>query len=1027
MIPRCLLIAILCALAVVHPCAAQEPKGLVLEDFEDVSDWTNLEPKAPEAKVGHAAVWRNMTERPGVAREDIPHDWSAYDALSLWVYNARKLDQTAFMMILPSENEKLEGPDYYAFRFDLSRFEGWKHFVLPFAELGAARSPIGWGKIDAVRFTASGWGNTPNPEALVYFDEFKLLKLGKVRGPRMTDEEFFHALNLDYPGLEQVKAAVQQQDWPAAKAAFKKHLQNRKRPVWHFDWRARPKSSGKPEGGSEGWDYYSRSLKIDWEGWKQFTFTKQDFGAVRKPIGWHWITYVEFSATYSNRPRFPETILHFDDFVLKGPAGEYKDGLETVEGWRGLERSADQVHGGEYSGKWRSTLLVGSVRAENFPRDWTGYETFSFWVHSAKATGQVIQLILNSDTATFTRADEVCRHIISGHDFGPDPDWATNIYEGYREWTYGINRFYHWNYLGDAYWQSGDEKYAKEFDWQVKHWVAQQPVPLYSSGNGTYTWRTIECGIRMSTTWPTALYRFLGSENFTPEGVVTMVKSMVEHARHLSEWLSRGGNWVTMECNGLGHVGILFPEFKEAEKWRQTAFERLDRELDAQVYPDGAQKELTTGYHQVALRNFLGLAGIAKLNDVSFPGDYYDKLERMFWYDLWVMMPDGRTPGLNDGGMGNVRGILKEGYDLYERPEFLWAATSGAEGTPPDHTSHAFPWAGQFVMRSAWDGNARYLILDAGPFGLGHQHEDKLSVVSYGYGKVHLVDPGNYRYDSSPWRRYTIDTPAHNTIMIDGQPQRRRGQRGTYVVEKPLPNQWITTDAFDYVRGRYADGYGDKRDKSVTHQREILFVKPDYWLILDTIQGTGKHRVDSLFHFDAQEAEIDPQSLMFRTIDPGVPNSFLLPLDPTGWQVRDAKGQTEPTIQGFIAGQKWRPSWKNPQAEPPEHGKREIPTAVYSAELELPAKFALIHLVYPDDKPPDFRVERLEAGPDAVAFRAQRADGSTDIVMLAEAKREGRTFGGWTTDARAALVRVSATGEAKVLGMIEGSYVQPQP
>ncbi len=50
----------------------------------------------------------------------------------------------------------------------------------------------------------------------------------------------------------------------------------------------------------------------------------------------------------------------------------------------------------------------------------------------------------------------------------------------------------------------------------------------------------------------------------------------------------------------------------------------------------------------------------------------------------------------------------------------------------------------------------RYMLFDAGPFGYGHQHEDALSFVIYAYGKYMLVDPGNYPYDSSEWRKYVL-------------------------------------------------------------------------------------------------------------------------------------------------------------------------------------------------------------------------------------------------------------------------------
>jgi hypothetical protein len=443
------------------------------------------------------------------------------------------------------------------------------------------------------------------------------------------------------------------------------------------------------------------------------------------------------------------------------------------------------------------------------------------------------------------------------------------------------------------------------------------------------------------------------------------------------------GNWLTMESNGLMHTGVLFPEFKEAEAWRKTASERLYAELDKQVYPDGAQIELSTGYHQVSLQNFLGLARTAILNGVPLPADYHQKLRRMFEYNLWVQMPDGRTPALNDGSLYAVRDSLRTAAELYKDPLFQWAASDGNEGAPPNHSSHLFPYAGQMVMRSGWDPEARWLLMDAGPFGYGHQHEDKLSIVVHAYGKQQIADPGNYDYDSSPWRRYTIDTPAHNTVMVDGLAQCRRScDRESYVVERPPEsNVWLSGPKLDYAAGQYDEGYGPERQVRVVHRREVVFVKPDYWLVVDRLQGRGRHRYESLFHFDADEAEVDRSAVAVRTIDPA-PNCLVAAAPQPGLEVKIVKGQTEPTVQGFIAGQRWRASWKQPNAKAPEHGKREVPTAIFSLSAEGPAR--LVYVIYPcrQGQQPQVAVEDLTGAGGPVRVQVTRPDGSRDEIVV---------------------------------------------
>ena len=50
-------------------------------------------------------------------------------------------------------------------------------------------------------------------------------------------------------------------------------------------------------------------------------------------------------------------------------------------------------------------------------------------------------------------------------------------------------------------------------------------------------------------------------------------------------------------------------------------------------------------------------------------------------------------------------------------------------------------------------------------------------------------------------------------------------------------------------------------------------------------------------------------------------------------------------MQGFVARSSWRPSWKHPEAQRPEHGKREVPTAVFSLRAKTPAR--MVYVIYP--------------------------------------------------------------------------------
>ena len=530
------------------------------------------------------------------------------------------------------------------------------------------------------------------------------------------------------------------------------------------------------------------------------------------------------------------------------------------------------------------------------------------------------------------------------HDFKDHIDWNSNpMPNQYSEWTWQLSRHPFWQTLARAYWATGDEKYAKAFVAQMTDWVRSQPLPA-DSGNKAYsTWRTIETGIRTYGSWPNSLMYFLSSPSFDDESVVLMVKSFHDHAEHLMKYPTTG-NWLAMEANGLFHIGVLFPEFKRAEAWRKTAIERLYAELDKQVYPDGAQIELAAGYHNVSLNSFEMPVRLARLNQVALPPDYVAKLERMFDYDLYVSMPNRKMPGLNDSGDTDIVSWMQKATGYFpERKDFQWIASGGQKGAPPTTLSHEFPYAGHLAMRSGWEPEARYLLLDAGPFGYGHQHEDKLTIVLAAYGRVHVIDPGNYAYDNSQWRKYHIDTFAHNTVLVDSLPQRRGGakDRREYVVKEPLPHAFVTTDTYDYAAGQYDEGYGKRDNGIATHHREVVFVKSgpaaaapdDYWIIVDNFQPKDAlpHTYDAMFHLNADAIDIDATALVVKTRNAKGSNLVIHPLLAGTLSLSNQAGQEKPYVQGWVRSG--------------DYGVKPIPTPVY--RLEAAGATKMIFILYP--------------------------------------------------------------------------------
>jgi len=1008
--------------------------------LDDVLLWRGGVPDPDGGREGGFAVrWAHADNSRIAMPFSPPADWSEHSGLSFWLHSAAAVG-SSFMLIVSSENEATEGIDYYPFKITLD-WTGWRRFLLPFRELGVTREPRGWHSIDSVSFTASGWGNTPHPEAVVRLDDFGLAQVSE-SGPRLSDEGLFAALDLERPELGAVKAAAARKDWAAAKRELARHLRERTAPRWSIDWRDRPSRGVTPpppeaDRAPDQWDYFSHYVTVDWEGWKRFSLKKTDFSPKafvegkgwrgKQPIGWHWIKYLAFRATGWGLTPSPRTVLFFDDLQLRTADGArvLADFEGEVHPFKGLQRTDERAKNGRFAGKWDDFAGAAGVTCRGLPHDWTDVEAFEFWLYSEKATKDRFIMVLDSDAVKASkRVEDYIRRRFSRKqgqgdwavEFKDRIDWAANPTEGPDRthlWNEALNRHFHFRDLSRAYWEGGDERAVRAMVEQWLDWIERNPRPVLSSGNrapgGSYAWQTLTTGIRLESVWPNALYRCLDSPQFTDEALATILKSVADQAGHLVQWPT-GGNWLTEESMGLFTAGMLFPEFREAAQWRRTAVERLYRQLDDEVYPDGMEYELASGYNNWVVSNFCNVVERARMNELTheLPADFMAKIEKMFDYQLYAMRPDSRLPALNDSGAADVRKSLARGVGMFPgREDFLFGATLGQQGKTPSRLSCAFPYSGHYVMRSGWDSDAAYLMFDSGPFGYGHQHEDKLHFVLWAYGRLHVLDPGNYSYDRSKWRRYVLGTHGHNTVMVDGQGQKRRGHRETYVWpkpwDKPVPpgndTFWRPGDVADFARGSYRFGYGPQNGIKVVHTRRLLFVKPQYFVVQDTLlpEDDAEHLYDFLFHLNAETATLDQGALSVRTGNPAQSGLALIPANTPGLQARIAKGEEDP-VQGW-ANQPWRP----------------VPTAVYSRKGKGPVRLACVLAPIPASGAcPVAAVEHvpLTGGTAAgCALDVRLADGRRDRFIFNEAPGAALGAGVLQTDAELLWVRTDAEGK----------------
>ncbi len=499
------------------------------------------------------------------------------------------------------------------------------------------------------------------------------------------------------------------------------------------------------------------------------------------------------------------------------------------------------------------------------------------------------------------------------------------------EWAMALNRHFHLKDLVEAWERTGNPAYVRTFDEHLRDWILANPYPGRRGRGDTVDWRGLETAFRMKN-WSEGFYALQPVPEFTDEARLLLLSSVPEHADYLRRFHAAGGNWVTMEMDGLATAGACWPEFRDARAWVEYAVERMAPELDRQVYPDGAQKELTSSYHYVALRHFEQFREVVTHAGVELPPGYEDGVRRMWNYLAWVLRPDGGGPLNNDADRGNYRAILLEAARRWNEPEWAWIATNGAEGKKPDSgPSIFFPWAGQLVMRSGWGEDAVWAFFDLGPLGLGHEHYDKLHLSVSAGGRDLLVDSGRYTYRGGPWRAYFVGSSAHNVILVDGAGQKPWSR----IVKHPLKDAaGIGADAA-WAEGVFDGGYGGVEGKAV-HRRSVVWLPGERcWVVTDRIATDRPRELTALWHFHPS-CTVETDGDRVGSVDHGETNLLIVPIGAPFGPPRIVKGAEDP-IQGW-----WSVEYNRKEA---------APCAIYDGRIGGDAEFRWILMLWSGEEP----------------------------------------------------------------------------
>ena len=163
-----------------------------------------------------------------------------------------------------------------------------------------------------------------------------------------------------------------------------------------------------------------------------------------------------------------------------------------------------------------------------------------------------------------------------------------------------LSRHHHLTLLATAWHVTREERFAARVAVDLRSWWDANPFL-----SGVHWISGIELGIRLiSWTWTRRLLAdWPGVRGLFDENPVFLaqVHHHLEFLDALHSTGSSANNHVIAEAAGLVVGGCAYPCFPESPRWRERGLDLLVRQLGANTFPSGLNRELATEYHGLVL------------------------------------------------------------------------------------------------------------------------------------------------------------------------------------------------------------------------------------------------------------------------------------------------------------------------------------------------------------------------------------------------------------------------------------------
>jgi hypothetical protein len=596
-----------------------------------------------------------------------------------------------------------------------------------------------------------------------------------------------------------------------------------------------------------------------------------------------------------------------------------------------------------------------------------GRQPLAFLPAEDSARQELTQVLVGFPSTVGARAAVGDRIRILSRDWHRDPETGLEVPRVHWSWIDyreprlegGIRRLWYAARHLDVpdlaldYYLTGDERAAGAALAPIVSWITQCPP-----GIGIHWSVPLEMGLRL-TAWSYAIRLLAASPALAPvaPAIARSVHAQAEQILAYRARFSSANNHLIAQAAGLLQSGFAFSGLKGAPRWRRIGGEILWAEVLEQSTSDGVSREASLHYQEFVLELALLAWLTLRANGTEPPPAARTRIAAMLEVLAQLDAFPGGAPDFGDsdgqsalpfrGEASHRRTLLALGSVLCGQPEWKAHVRSlprpaaillGAPGRQafaelqdarPAAGSRVFLPSGMALFRDA--SGDRGLWFDASPLGYlataAHGHADCLALALGGFGQPLLIDPGTFSYHAEPrLRNHFRSTAAHNTLRIDGEDQSE--MRGAFLWgrrARPQVEVAVTRAAWDLVVASH-DGY-ERLPDPVRHRRWIVFVKPDYFWVLDEVDGTKhRHLIESFWHLAPGSAVVREGTAIAVRAPGGAELTLLQAGDPFS-EVELWEGAEHP-LQGWCS---------------PAFGVR-IPAPVLRlvADREPPCRFALV-------------------------------------------------------------------------------------